>query len=167
MKITVIALVGKNWELGASNELLWKIPEDMRHFRTTTEGHSVLMGRKTYQSIGKALPKRTNYVLTRTDRDSIFSGTDVRLIDSPALALHEAQLSGEDCFFVIGGGEVYRQFLDLALPHEILLTRVPYEAKGADTFFPNLDRNSLYVETKVERLSNEADIHTYTRIDLM
>jgi len=167
MKITMIALVGKNWELGASNELLWKIPEDMRHFRETTEGHSVLMGRKTYQSIGHALPNRTNYVLTRTDNDSIFAGTDVRLIESPVLALHEAQTSGEDSFFVIGGGEVYQQFINLALPHEILLTRVPHEAESADTFFPNLDRNGLYVETSVEKLTDEADIHTYTRIDLL
>ena len=165
MKISAIALVGKNWELGLNNDLIWKLPEDMRHFRKTTEHHAIIMGRKTYESIGHPLPKRRNYVMTSSG--CVFTG-DMNWVSSLDAALENACRTMQSHAFIIGGGQVYREALERSLPHEIILTRVNEQADDADTFFPNMDRVTNYTETAIHPLvEGLADIHIYTRNDLL
>lgn len=165
MKISIIAAVGRNWELGRGNDLIWKIPEDMRHFRETTEGHAVLMGRKTHESIGRRLPNRRNYVLTGNG-GSIFAG-NWNLVGSIEDALENAERTLVQHMFVIGGGQVYRDVIERGLAHEVLLTRIDDEAPDADIFFPDLDRSPLYRDIHIKPLASSCWLYTYQRTDLL
>ena len=129
--IKLIAAIGKNNELGKDNGLLWSLREDMKYFRKTTAGATVVMGRLTFESIGRPLPKRRNIVSTR---DKSYSPEGVEIAHSLEEALRMCQ---NDCF-VIGGGSVYRQALPYA--DEILLTEIDKSYPEADVFFPEFDR---------------------------
>ncbi len=133
--ISLIAAVGKNLELGKDNALLWNLPGDMKFFRTTTAGHTVVMGRLTYESIGRPLPKRRNIVISR-NADYKPEGVEVFSSLEDALAACE-----NDCF-IIGGAMIYK----LALPFadELILTEVENEYPDADVYFPEFDK-SLYL----------------------
>ena len=140
MKIIAIAAVGKNGVIGKGNELPWNIPEDMKFFRDSTRGQVVVMGRKTYQSLGKALPKRENGVITR---DPKFTLPDARIFHSikDAIAHYRAQVElQKQNIFILGGAEIYA----LALPYldEIWLTQIDAEFEG-DTYFPNFHDGKL------------------------
>lgn len=168
MKITAIAAVGRNWELGRKNDLIWNIPEDMQHFRTTTEFHGVVMGRKTFDSIGGPLPNRRNYIVSTRNSGSggIFMG-DVNHVGSIEVAIENASKSFVDHLFVIGGGELYRHVIEQALVQRIILTRIDDEAPDADVYFPNLDRISAYREIDSYPLTANASVHTYLRTDIL
>src|SRR5690242_5911871 len=100
--LSLIAIIGKNRELGRDNHLLWDIPEDLKRFRAITKGHPVIMGRKTFQSIGHALPGRANFVITR---DAAFAGDGIEVVPSLDAAIEKAKsASGAEEIFVIGGG---------------------------------------------------------------
>ena len=129
----IIAAVGKNRELGKDNQLVFKIREDMKFFKETTIGHPVLMGRKTFQSIGRALPGRQNYVATRHPEDLPEGVEPVRELKQ----FIEANSENEEEIFAIGGAEIYRAVLPYA--QEIYLTEVEAETE-ADTFFPEFDK---------------------------
>ena len=142
--LTLIAVVGKNRVIGKDNQLIWRLPEDMAHFKAVTRGHAVLMGRKTWESLPprfRPLPERRNLVLTRqTD----FWPAGAEIAASPAEAL---QLLGEQTVFVIGGAEIYAQCLPLA--ERLILTEVDEAATG-DAFFPEY-RNGEWQETERQR----------------
>ncbi|MBQ5738716.1 MAG: dihydrofolate reductase [Alistipes sp.] len=143
--VSIIVAVAQNGTIGDKNALLWHIKEDMRFFRTTTSGHAVIMGRKTFESLGsKPLPKRTNIVITRSDRQ--FDGA------LTAHSLEEAvRLAGDDSeVFVIGGAQIYAEALGMA--DRIYLTRVYHSYEG-DTSFPEFDPDewSLTSEEHHER----------------
>lgn len=127
----VIAAVSQNWGIGRDNRLLFHISADMKRFRTLTEGKTVLMGRKTLQSLpgGKGLPRRRNVVLTA---DPAFTAPDAEITHTPVQAVFTA---GEDAA-VIGGESVYRLFLPLC--ERVYLTKIFADAE-ADAFFPDLD----------------------------
>ena len=132
-EILLIAAVGRQGELGKNGRLLWPLPEDLQRFKELTTGHTVIMGRKTYESIGHPLPRRYNIVVTRqTD----FDAPGVWIRHSPEEALALAQ-----CFsrkiFIIGGESLYRHFMPLA--HRLLLTEIDAEDPEADTYFPPID----------------------------
>lgn len=129
--LSLIAVIGKNRELGKNKELLWHIPGDLPRFQKITTGHPIIMGRKTYESIGHTLPERTNIVITS---DATFSalGTHIAHGIDEALTLAK-QAEGGDEIFVIGGGKVYAETIKLA--DRLYLTLVDREAE-ADTFFP-------------------------------
>ena len=133
--ISMIAAIGKNRELGKGNELLWKIPDDLKRFRSVTKGHPCIMGRKTFQSIvailKKPLPERTNIVVTR-DRDWKYEG--VLAVDSieEAIQLGKRKPGGEEVF-IIGGGQIYAAAIGYA--DKLYLTLIDAE-KEADSFFP-------------------------------
>ncbi len=133
--ISLIAAVGKNLELGKDNALLWDLPGDMKFFRTTTAGHTVVMGRLTYESIGRPLPKRRNIVISR-NADYKPEGVEVFSSFEDALAACE-----NNCF-IIGGAMIYK----LALPFadELILTEIENEYPDADVYFPEFDK-SLYL----------------------
>lgn len=148
MILSLIAAIGKNNELGKENKLLFSLPKDMKHFKEVTTGHPVLMGRKTFESIGRPLPNRRNIVVTR-DMNYQANGTEV--LHSLDEALEQFKNTDEE-IFVIGGGEMYKQALPLA--NKLYLTFVETSVDNADTFFPEFDANE-WEEVSKER--HEAD----------
>ncbi|MCC7160321.1 dihydrofolate reductase [Candidatus Nomurabacteria bacterium] len=130
--ISIIAAIGKNNELGKENKLLWSLPADMKHFKEITSGHTVIMGQKTFESIGRPLPNRKNIVVTR-NKD--FSADGVETSYSLEDTLNKF-IDTEEEVFVIGGGEIYKQSMDSA--SKLYITHVEAEDKKADTFFPEI-----------------------------
>ena len=133
--LSIIAVIGKNRELGKDNRLLWHIPGDLPRFKQITSGHPVIMGRKTFESIGRPLPGRANFVITS---DKSYTAEGVSVVWSLDEAIKEsADAPGGEEVFVIGGGKVYAQAIDKA--DRLYLTVVDAEAT-ADTFFPEYSR---------------------------
>ena len=129
--VSIIVAIAQNGTIGDKNALLWHIKEDMRFFRTTTSGHAVVMGRKTFESLGsRPLPKRTNIVITR--QDIAFEGA------LTAHSLEEAirMADGDEEVFIIGGAQIYREALRVA--DRMYITRVLHDYEG-DTSFPEID----------------------------
>ena len=131
MIFSIIAGIGKNNELGKDNQLLWKLPADMKHFRETTSGHPVIMGRKTHESIGRPLPNRRNIVVTR-DQDYVKDGIEVVHSIEEALALFE---NSDEEVFNIGGAQIYTEGITFA--DKLYITHVD-ATFDADTFFPSI-----------------------------
>lgn len=136
MILSLIAGIGTHNELGGKNQLLWHLPNDMQYFRTTTKGHPIIMGRKTFESIGRALPHRRNIVVTR---DESYSAEGIECASSLEKALELFKESDEEVF-LIGGGELYKQALPFA--DKLYITHIDTAsletALVADTFFPQI-----------------------------
>lgn len=130
--ITIVAALGLKNEIGSKNQLLWHLPRDLKHFKTLTQGHPVIMGRKTYESIGRALPNRTNIVVSR--RSDWFE-EGILIVGSLKEAFKFAQKIDSEVF-VIGGGNIYEQ--TMAVADRLEITRVGAELP-ADTYFPEID----------------------------
>lgn len=130
--VSLIAAIGSRRELGKNNRLLWNIPEDLKRFKQLTSGHPVIMGRKTYQSIGRLLPNRTNIIITHNSSFIIPSAQIVHSLEDAIKVAKESE--GNDKIFVIGGGQIFQQALPLA--DKLYLTIVDKEFE-ADTFFPD------------------------------
>lgn len=146
MKISIIAAVGRNYELGRNNDLIWHFHKDMVFFRETTTGSTVLMGRKTFESLPKALPKRRNIVIT-SDKNYIAEGAEVCHSIDAAL-----ELCKNDNVFVIGGGKIYQQFIDMA--DSLYLTEIEDECTDADTYFPKFNKADYSREVLAEHEEN-------------
>ena len=136
MKIVLIVAMSEDGTIGDNGKVPWRISDDLKRFKRLTMGHPIIMGRKTYQSIGKPLPGRTNIVLTRNPNFS--ARPEVLKFDSLDAALDHCQQRREEIVFVIGGGEVYRQTRPLA--DKLLVTEVRRQVTG-DTKFPDYDRS--------------------------
>ena len=132
MILSLIAAVGRLGELGKKNALLWRLEGDLPFFKRVTMGKSVIMGRKTFCSLPKALPGRKNIVITRS---AAFEAPGAVCVPTPEAALRLCE--GEDEVFVIGGGQIYALFLPLA--DRLYLTEAEAEAPDADTYFPAVD----------------------------
>ncbi|MFA6257215.1 MAG: dihydrofolate reductase [Candidatus Paceibacterota bacterium] len=130
--ISIIAAIGKNNELGNKNALLWDMPADMKHFRQTTALHGVVMGRKTFESIGKPLPNRRNIVITR---DANYKKEGVEVVHSLAEALDKFPDHNEE-IFIIGGAELYKQTMEIA--DKLYITHIGKSFPDADAFFPEI-----------------------------
>ena len=153
--ISLIAAIGKNNELGKGNELIWKLPADMKRFRDITLNHIVIMGRKTFESIGKPLPNRMNIVLTSLKDTSI---KDVQVFNSVDDLIHI--LKEEEEYFVIGGAQIYKQFIGIA--KKLYITHIDDECKDADSFFPEIGpewNKILYEKSKDNSLKCEFVIY--------
>jgi dihydrofolate reductase len=139
IKTTLIAAVARDRGIGMHGKLPWHLPEDLKRFRARTRGHPVIMGRKTLDSIGRALPDRPNFVITRDPSKVQMPGGDIRVVGSLSDALEQAQRdarsTGKDEVFVIGGGEIYRQALPLADQLDLTEVDITLGAQ-ADAFFP-------------------------------
>lgn len=131
-RLTLIAAVASNGVIGRDGGMPWHLPEDLKHFKRTTLGHPVIMGRRTWESLGKALPGRRNIVVTR---NRAFAASGAELAESLEAAL--ALCAGEAEVFVIGGGELYKAALPLAAAIE--LTEIHRDFEG-DARFPDFDR---------------------------
>jgi dihydrofolate reductase len=154
--LSLIVATAQNNAIGRNNELLWHISEDLKYFKSTTTSHPVIMGRKTYESIGRPLPGRRNIVITR--------GTiEAPQIKNPQTTSFEVSnnleevislaKNSEDEFFVMGGGELYKQTFSSA--DRLYITKIYAEAEGADTFFPVVDEAEWKVVKESERLTDE------------
>lgn len=136
-QVSMIAAIGRNRELGRDNDLLWKIPDDLKRFKELTRGHPIVMGRKTFESLPlRPLPQRANIVVTR-DAAWQFSGVTRAGSVEEALGAAGERPGGEE-IFIIGGGQIYEQALPFA--HRLCLTLIDAEAPDADTFFPAYER---------------------------
>lgn len=142
--VSIIVAIAKNGIIGDKNSLLWHISEDMRFFRETTSGHPVIMGRKTYDSLGRPLPKRTNVVISRTTKH--IEGCTVVGSLEEAIALFPK----EEEIFIIGGAQIYALAMEVA--DRLYLTRVEHDYQG-DTSFPEWDESKwkLLSRTPYER----------------
>lgn len=154
--ISIIAAIGSNRELGKNNKLLWRIPEDLKRFRELTTGHPIIIGKNTYQSIGKPLPKRTNIIITR---DTNFQAEGCAIVHSLQEAVQKASQIEQKEIFIIGGGQIYQQAISMA--DKLYLTKVE-GTFDADTFFPDYSRfkKEVFREEK-----NDSKYH-YTFVDL-
>jgi dihydrofolate reductase len=132
-RISIIAAIGKNRELGRKNELVWRIPEDLKRVKALTMGHPIIMGRKTYESIGRPLPGRTNIVVSRST--TAIEGCLV--YDSFTKAIEGARAIENEEIFIFGGAQVYAEGIDMT--DRLYLTVVDAENTEADTYFPPYD----------------------------
>ena len=155
--ISIIVAVAKDGVIGGGNRLLWHIPEDLKRFKAVTMGHPVVMGRKTWESIGRPLPGRRNVVITR-DRDYKPAGAEI------AHSLGEAigMLPGGEEIFVIGGGEIYRQAMPLA--GRLYITYVEAEFDG-DTVFPEIDENEWEAVSRERHEEGTEFPHPFEYVD--
>ncbi len=156
MKIALIAALSEDGTIGNAGKIPWHISEDLKRFKQFTMGHAVIMGRKTFESIGKPLPGRKNIVLSRNP--SLKTPDGVLKFSSIEAALEYCRQQGEELVFVIGGAEIYRQSLDRA--DRLLLTHVHRKVTG-NTKFPDFDR-SQWMETRRQD-TKEYSFVEYTR----
>jgi len=152
MTITVLAAVGANRAIGRDGDMPWHLPQDLAHFKATTMGHTMVMGRKTYEAIGRALPGRRTIVITR-QRGWRAPGVEVAHSLADALAL-----AGPTEVFVIGGGQVYQEAMPFA--DQMMLTEIE-QSPEADVFFPEFELDHWH-ETARERHDGFAFV-TYVR----
>jgi len=154
--ISLIAAIGKNNELGKNNTLLWHLPDDMKHFKEITSLHPVIMGRKTFESIGKPLPNRRNIIITH---DVKYKKEGVEVAHSIAEALDLIKDKNEE-IFIIGGGELYKEFMPIA--DKLYITHVEKEDKDADTFFPEIIPVVWNEISHIEHAKDEKNSFNYT-----
>ena len=156
MKIHIIAAIAQNNAIGKDNQLLWHIKDDLQLFKKTTLNNVIIMGRKSYESIGRPLPKRTNVVITRK-RD--YQPEGVLVFNSLNKAFDHFRKT-ESEVFVIGGGEIYRQSLDDA--HVLHISHVDVSVENADTFFPNVKWEEWEVEFETSFEKSASNDHDFT-----
>ena len=140
MTVSIIVAIGENHAIGKNNQLLWHMPNDLKHFKDITSGRTIIMGRKTFDSVGKPLPRRRNIVVTR--QDITIPGCEVVKSVEDGLAL----CKDEDEVFIGGGAEIYK--LAMHLTDRIYLTII-HKSFDADTFFPEIDKTE-WKEVKQE-----------------
>ncbi len=156
MIISLIVAMGQSRQIGKENQLLWHISEDLKNFKKITLGHHMLMGRKTFESIGKALPGRKTIILSRNVNYSADSCTTVTSFKE---ALDLAELAGEEELFICGGAEIYNQLIGFA--HKFYISYVDYNG-DADAYFPDYSQLSLdIIEEKFYQKTEKSSGWTY------
>jgi len=158
MKVSIIVAMAANGVIGRDNQLPWHLPADLKHFRQTTMGKPILMGRKTWESIGRPLPGRTNIVITR---DSAYSAAGCEVVTSIDAAITAA--GEQDEVMVIGGAELYRQVLPYT--DTIYLTRI-HEVFEGDTRFPEIRNSEWHQVKRIDYEADEKNTHDYSFIRL-
>jgi len=146
--LTMIVAAGENNAIGKDNDLIWHLSDDLKRFKALTNGHHIIMGRKTFESFPKPLPNRTHIVITRQANYSVPDG--VIVVNNLDDAMDAARSDSQP--FIIGGGEIYKQAMPFA--KKIELTRVYASFENADTFFPEIDKT---IWNKVEGKTHDAD----------
>jgi len=156
--ITLIAAISKNNALGKDNDLIWYLPADLKRFKKVTSGHYILMGRNTFESIGKALPNRTSVIITRNDdyfkEGCLIANSIEQAID---LAKEEATV------FIIGGAQVYKQAMARDLVDQLDITLV-HEEFEADVFFPEIDKKIWKEVSREDFKADEKNKYDYSFI---
>jgi dihydrofolate reductase len=132
MTVSIVVAISENNAIGKDNKLLWYLPRDLKHFKEITSGHTVIMGRKTYDSVGKPLPNRRNIIITRQQIE--IAGCEVvnSIDDALALCKDEAEV------FIVGGAEIYKQALSKT---DRMYVTIVHETFEGDTYFPEIQEN--------------------------
>jgi len=154
MIISMIVAMGRNREIGKDNAMLWHLPADFKHFKSVTMGKPILMGRKTFESIGRPLPGRENIVVTRNKE---FSASGITIVHSVDAALEAAKQYDE--VMVIGGDSFYQQMLPVS--KRLYITEV-HDAFEADAFFPEINLAQWRELERVEHEADERHAHAYS-----
>ncbi|MDO6737920.1 dihydrofolate reductase [Wenyingzhuangia sp. 2_MG-2023] len=145
---TIIAAVGENNELGKDNDLIWHLPADLKRFKKVTTGHHIIMGRNTYESIGKPLPNRTTIIISRNNN---YKADGCIITDSLEKALEISKT--DDNAYVIGGAQIYKEAIELV---DVLDLCEIHRTFNADTFFPEIDK-TIWKEIKRESFSADKE----------
>lgn len=156
MKISLIAAISQNNVIGRDNALPWHIPEDLKRFKEITKGHPVIMGRKTYESIGRLLPNRTNIIITRDTQYVVEGGI---IVNSLEKGIEKAKENEQEEIFIIGGGQIFEQAIHIA--DKLYLTIVQMDIKG-DVYFPDY---SDFTHEIYKKDSSDGK-YSYTFLDL-
>ena len=151
MKITIVAAIASNNVIGQKNSLPWDIPEDLKRFKKLTSGHTILMGRKTFDSIGRPLPNRTNIVMTK---DTNYQKEGIEIVFDKREALNLIKDLNQEVF-IIGGSKIYELFEPWAT--SLVITRVLKDYKG-DAFFPDINWNNWQIKSEEEFLDEKSGI---------
>ena len=151
MKITLVAAIASNNVIGKENSLPWNIPEDLKRFKQMTSGHTILMGRKTFDSIGRPLPNRQNIVMTK---DENFEREGIKVINNFDDALELIKESNEDVY-VIGGSNIYELFEPVA--NSLAITRILKDFEG-DAFFPDINWDLWQIEKEENFFDEKSNI---------
>lgn len=156
MQLSIIVAIGDDQSIGKDNDLLWRLPGDLKRFKSITMGHPIIMGRRTFESLPKgALPGRKNIVLSQNRELKL---EEAIVCHSVQEAVEEA--SSDKQVFVIGGGTVYETFLPLA--NQLLVTHVHHQFPDADTFFPRINPDEWVECERETHLSDESNPYAYT-----
>lgn len=156
--ITIIAAIAKNNALGKDNDLIWHLPADLKRFKKITSGHHILMGRATFESIGKALPNRTSVIITRNNQ---YTKEGCLVANSIEQAIELAK--SDSNIFIIGGAQIYKQALEKKLVDKLDICLV-HDEFVADVFFPKIDKN-IWKETSRENFkADEKNNYDYSFI---
>ena len=154
--VTIIAAIGLNNALGKDNDLIWHLPADLKRFKETTSGFPIIMGRKTFESIGRPLPNRTNIIVTRNsdyNQDGcVVKGSLKEAVDSVA---------NEEHAFIIGGAQIYNQAIEQGLADRLDITLVQ-ESFEADVYFPEFDKMEWELISREDFEKDEKNPHNYS-----
>jgi dihydrofolate reductase len=153
--ITIIAAIAKNNALGKDNDLIWHLPADLKRFKKTTSGYHILMGRNTFESIGKPLPNRTSVIITRNNnyyREGCLIASSIK---------EAIELAGEKNAFIIGGAQIYKQALESNLVDVLDITIVHKEFE-ADVFFPKIDSSIWEEISREDFIADEKNKYDYS-----
>ena len=161
MQKNIIVAVSDNNAIGRNNELLWHISEDLRFFRRSTTGCPIIMGRKTFESIGRPLPMRVNIVVSRSYK----TGEEVAVVPSLEEAFKLAEETNLERCFVIGGGQVYAQALPLV--DRLVVTHVHTVIEDADTFFPPIAPAQWKEVQRSETFTDEETGYTFEFVEYL
>lgn len=152
--VTIIAAIAKNNALGKNNQLIWHLPADLKRFKQVTSGHHVIMGRKTFESLGKPLPNRTTIIITRNKN---FTAKGCIVVNSLTEALVEANKDSNP--FILGGAQIYAQAMEVA---DILdLTFIHHEFE-ADAYFPKIDKSSWKETSRIDFTADDKNKYDYS-----
>lgn len=154
--ITLIAAIGTNNELGKNNDLIWHLPADLKRFKTKTSGHSIIMGRNTFESIGRPLPNRITIIITR---NKAYKQDGCIVVHSLEEAIGAASKDKE--LFLIGGAQIYNEAIQKNLVDILDITHV-HESFQADVFFPEIDVNRWCETTREDIAKDEKNIFDYS-----
>lgn len=147
--------MGKNQIIGSKNDMPWHLPNDLAHFQKVTTGHTIVMGRKTYESIGKPLPNRNNVVLTRQKGGF---PKEVHIIHDINEVYKWDEQNPEEEIFIIGGGNIYKQALPFA--DRLYITKINHTFEG-DTYFPSFSNNEWEITSKTKGIKDKNNPYDY------
>lgn len=153
--LSIIVAVAKNNVIGKDNKLIWHLPEDLKRFKRITTGHTIIMGRKTFESLGRVLPNRTHIVLSK-DTDFKVQDENVQVIND--ISLLGEYISSEEENFVIGGASIYK----LLMPYtsKMYITKINQEFEG-DVFFPEIEEKDWGVVETQKGITDEKNVYDY------
>lgn len=154
--ITIIAAIGRNNELGKNNDLIWYLPADLKRFKKITTGHTIIMGRNTFESIGKPLPNRRSIIITR-NKAYQQEGCEVVYSLEEAIQL----IKGEEAAFIIGGAQIYKEIIEKDLADQLDITKVDDDFE-ADVFFPSINKEVWKEVSREDFLPDEKNNYRYS-----